>query len=117
MADAMTTAITQAYAFQEVLALKERRQGQSHVLVGDMVYPTLTRQQALDVDKVHANGKFDSKGNCCVWRRNGATQTWKSAKNALRFRLPLKYGLYRYDAVTERDTHLVHSPEDCPFAQ
>lgn len=82
----------------------------------NVTYPPLTREQALTVSEVHASGQFDRKGNCRVWRRNGSTQTWKSKKNAERFRLPVKYGLFAYDAITEHDTHAVHAPEDCPFA-
>ena len=74
----------------------------------------LTKDQAMTCTVVHANDNLNSRGGCRVWRRNGATQTWKRDTN--RFRLPVKYGLYAYDAITEQSAHLVHSPEDCPFA-
>lgn len=48
-----------------------------------------------------------------VWRRNGATKTWKTRPGE--FRLPIKWGLKCYDAVTERDAHLLHLPADCPL--
>jgi hypothetical protein len=35
------------------------------------------------------------------WRVNGAVKTWK--RDAGRVRVPLKFGLYAYDAVTESD--------------
>lgn len=35
------------------------------------------------------------------WRVNGKVQTWK--RDAGRVRVPVKYGLYAYDAVTELD--------------
>jgi hypothetical protein len=34
-------------------------------------------------------------------RRNGKTRTWK--RNANRFALPFKYGLYGYGTITEAD--------------
>lgn len=35
------------------------------------------------------------------WYVNGKVQTWK--KNPNRIRIPLKHGLYTYDALTEAD--------------
>ena len=33
------------------------------------------------------------------WRRNGKTQYWKRTPE--RFRVPVKHGMYAYDAITE----------------
>jgi hypothetical protein len=35
------------------------------------------------------------------WYVNGAVKTWK--RDPSRIRVPLKHGLYRYDAITESD--------------
>ena len=37
------------------------------------------------------------------WKVTGKVQTWKRPENAHRIRVPLKHGLYRYDALTEAD--------------
>lgn len=39
------------------------------------------------------------------WRVNGKPQVWKRSPE--RVRVPVKYGLYRYDNVTEADLDLV----------
>jgi hypothetical protein len=41
----------------------------------------------------------DSKGR--RWKVNGAVKTWKTDAN--RIRVPLKHGLYAYDALTEAE--------------
>lgn len=40
-----------------------------------------------------------ARGKWWQLRRNGATQTWK--RDAARFRIPVKFGLKGYDAITE----------------
>lgn len=47
------------------------------------------------------------------WRRNGQTKVWKTRPGE--FRLPIKFGLRSYDAVTERDAHLLHVASECPL--
>lgn len=44
-----------------------------------------------------------SDGSPRYWkiRRNGKTQTWK--RDANRVRIPFKYGMYGYGAITEAD--------------
>lgn len=37
------------------------------------------------------------------WKVNGQVKTWKLPQNAHRIRIPLKHGLYRYDALNEWD--------------
>jgi len=34
-----------------------------------------------------------------LWRRNGKTQRWK--RDTLRFRIPVKHGMYFYDQITQ----------------
>ena len=41
----------------------------------------------------HLDGSFTR------WYRNGKTKTW--IRTPSRFRIPVKHGLYRYDAITE----------------
>lgn len=72
----------------------------------------ITKEQALTISEVHSDtGKYRD-GTCHVWRRNGKTQTWKTRPDE--YRLPVKYGLYAYGAVTEVTTGF-HAPEDCPL--
>lgn len=74
----------------------------------------ITKAQALTLDEVHGMGR-NADGTCQRWRRNGATRTWKRSPE--RFRLPVKYGLHAYDAVTEASAYAVHAPDDpdCPM--
>lgn len=44
---------------------------------------------------------MDASGH--TWRRNGKTITWKSARNAHRFKVPLKHGLYAYAYIDENN--------------
>jgi len=46
-------------------------------------------------------------------RRSGETQTWK--RDAARFRVPVKYGLYESFEITEQTASDFHLPEDCPI--
>jgi hypothetical protein len=61
----------------------------------------ITRHDALTADMFH-----DSV--CRKWSRNGATQTWKTRPND--FRVPVKYGMYRYAQIWHHDAALVHLP-------
>ena len=61
----------------------------------------ISKLDALTQDVFHDN-------LCRTWRRNGQTKTWKRDTN--RFRVPVKYGLYRYGAVTDDNAYLVHVP-------
>ena len=47
----------------------------------------------------------NSDGTPQRWRVNGMVKTWK--RNPNRVQIPLKYGLYGYDYLTENDLHLV----------
>jgi hypothetical protein len=45
-------------------------------------------------------------------RRNGKTKTWKRSPD--RFALPVKYGLYVYDTITENDVAGFCPASRCP---
>lgn len=53
-----------------------------------------------------------NNGKCLRFRRNGETKTWKQDAN--RFRIPIKYGLRTYGAITEENEHNFHNIADCP---
>lgn len=48
-----------------------------------------------------------------VWRRNGATQTWKTRPE--HFRIPVKYGMYDFGQIWHYDATSYHAAEDCPL--
>lgn len=48
-----------------------------------------------------------------MWRRNGRTQHW--VRSPERFRIPVKFGLYRYGEITEQ-SHGWHTAAECPLA-
>lgn len=61
----------------------------------------ITRQ---NIDKMLDAGELYAAMNSGRWhklRRNGATKTWK--RDVTRIRVPFKYGLYGYGAITESD--------------
>lgn len=71
----------------------------------------VTKEQALTANEFHY-------GTCTHehverWRRNGATQTWK--RNTLRFRIPVKHGLYVYGNISNENQGHYHTAEDCPL--
>jgi len=77
----------------------------------------ITLEQAKNLkpgDILHHNRNKNADGSCQRWRVNGKVKTWKSRPEMVR--VPLKYGLRRYDSLTERDLDLVHlpTPETCP---
>lgn len=47
-----------------------------------------------------------------IVRRSGQTQTWK--KSPERFRVPVKYGLYKSMYITEQNAADFHVPSECP---
>ena len=49
--------------------------------------------------------------SCKRWRVNGKVQTWK--RDESRIRVPIKHGLYGYDALTESELNLVHLESEC----
>ena len=46
-----------------------------------------------------------------VWRRNGASRTWKTRPDA--FKVPIKRGLYAYEYLTDFNAWLFHVEADC----
>lgn len=80
---------------------------------------SITFEQALNASVFHEDGCTVSYGKTgrahpdvklIAWRRNGATQTWKTRPGA--FRIPVKHGMYEYGAIYENEH--VHVADDCP---
>ena len=46
-----------------------------------------------------------------TWRSNGRAKSWKTRPEA--FRLPIKYGLYGYGAIDERNAGEYHLASEC----
>jgi len=46
-----------------------------------------------------------------LWRRNGATKTWKTRPGE--FVIPVKHGLRNYSTITHEDLALVHTASTC----
>lgn len=69
---------------------------------------TITLKQAKELKPgtilYHINNK-NSDGTAQRWWVYGKVKTWKRDPN--RVKVPLKYGLYRFDYLTENDLHLV----------
>ena len=72
----------------------------------------ISKEQALTSNTFHWCAS-PSADKCYTWRRNGRTQTWK--RDADRFRVPIKYGLYTYGAIVngplDKDMYV---PSECP---
>lgn len=71
---------------------------------------------------VELNRSTGTHSACRRWRVSGRVQTWARASNAHRVRVPVKFGLYANDAVTEGDVGRLdmyafqHSDTNqCPF--
>lgn len=60
----------------------------------------------------------DSKQGPIRWRRNGATQRWKSAIRRNDFRIPVKHGLRSYGQIESNTVNAeqMHTGADCPVA-
>ncbi len=68
--------------------------------------PTIQHITRCNVDALlnaHALQIAMRNGKWWQIRRNGITITWKRAGNAHRIRIPYKFGLYGYGAITEAD--------------
>lgn len=72
----------------------------------------ITKEQAMTENQFHSSLYKNSDGTCQRWRRNGATQTWKTRESD--FRVPIKYGIGGYMAIDRLNAQLFHLPEDCP---
>ena len=51
-----------------------------------------------------SEGTTQSVAKAVNWRANGKLKTWK--RDAARFQLPIKHGLYSYSYITEENMHL-----------
>lgn len=77
----------------------------------------ITQAQADTARVFHANNpvtarRCDGARGPERWRRNGKTQRWK--RNPERFRIPVKFGLYDFLAITEENINDFHTEEECP---
>ncbi len=61
-------------------------------------------------DILHGDTK-NRKGECHRWRVNGKPKVW--VRRPERVRVPLKHGLYSYDALTENQLEFVHLESEC----
>ena len=81
----------------------------------------ITREQALSEDEFHDNEacfvttgpRGGVKRTVYLWRRNGATQTWRTRPDD--FRIPVKYGMRSYGSITPANAREFHLPADCPL--
>jgi len=81
----------------------------------------VTKQEALTAGEFHygeCKRIVGKRGGITLkietWRRNGATQTWKTRPDE--FRVPIKYGLYNYSEITHRNALEFHTADTCPLA-
>jgi len=73
---------------------------------------TLEQAKALRFgDIIHEDGASNADGSCRRWRVNGKVKTWKRSPG--RVQVPLKYGLYKYDYLTENELGKVHLADEC----
>ena len=82
----------------------------------------LTIQQAITEQEFHAGTckrTIGPRGGVTtsqeIWRRNGKTKLWKTRPND--FRVPVKYGLYVYGQIHNRDASVFHAASDCPLTR
>lgn len=77
----------------------------------------ITKEQALTATRFHDPGTraCDSKRGPIVWRRNGATKTWK--RDPERWQVPVKFGMYDYGYINNTIADGFHVEEDCPALQ
>lgn len=76
----------------------------------------ITLEQARQLkhgDLLHHTVNKNADGTPQGWRVNGKVQTWK--RNPEKVKIPLKYGLYRFDYLTEKDLDMVSLQEYKPF--
>lgn len=91
----------------------------------------ITKQQAIELGDwhsdickdIHYTGKADcarhvgKRGGIKEYvthaRPNGKCQTWK--RDPLRFRLPVKHGMYDYGEITQDNAGDWHLASDCPL--
>jgi len=70
---------------------------------------TLEQAKSLEYgDLLHSESII---GTCKRWRITGKVKTWK--RNPERVRVPIMFGLYSHDYLTDRDLDIVHLERDC----
>ena len=71
---------------------------------------TLNQAKKLRIGQTlyHLKNK-NADGTAQRWRVNGKVKTWKTKPNKVQ--VPVKYGMYSYDYITERDLHSVSLTE------
>lgn len=72
----------------------------------------VSKEQAMSVDRFHANATCHPH-KTYKWRRNGKTQTWKTRPGD--FRVPVKFGLYSYSAITQDNADQWHTEGECQY--
>jgi hypothetical protein len=70
----------------------------------------ITKSQAMTAIEFHEDHEL--AGKVITWRRNGATQTWKTRPGE--FRIPVKYGLRSYGQIYDHDAGRFHVASECP---
>ena len=73
----------------------------------------ITLEQAKSLkygDMLYHTSNTNADGSPQRWRVNGKPKTWK--RNPEKVQVPLKYGLWSYAYLTERDLDLVSLNED-----
>jgi len=71
-----------------------------HSLPEDAIPLTRENCEELNTFYVKRYGKLDPP-RYDKWSRNGKTKLWKTRPSI--FKIPVKFGLYRYDYLTEED--------------
>lgn len=49
---------------------------------------------------------------CRRWKVNGMPKTWKTRPGQVK--IPVKFGLYNFDYVTENELDRMHLEQECP---
>ena len=66
-------------------------------------------------DILHHDVNKNVDGTCQRWRVNGKVKTWK--RHPDRVQVPLKYGMWGYDYLTEGRLDCMHLESECPMNQ
>ena len=73
---------------------------------------TIEQAKALEHgDILHHNTNKNADHTCQRWRVTGKVKTWK--RDLTRVKVPVKYGMYTHDYVTEYDLDKVSLEKEC----
>lgn len=78
----------------------------------------ITKQEAIEAREFHYNctatvgRRGGIKHTPVIYRRSGATQTWKTRPTW--FRVPTKRGLYDHLSITHHDAEYIYTDKTCP---